>query len=50
MTIAMSTEEKIRLGILALGTVAAVVVAAHVGGHLAIKPPFLEEIGGAGGS
>lgn len=49
-SIAMSIEEKIRLGLLALGTVAAVVVAAHVGGHIAVKPPFLDEIGGNAGT
>jgi hypothetical protein len=45
----MSTEQKVRIGILALGTVLSVVAAAHFG-HLAVKIPFLEEIGGAGGS
>lgn len=45
----MSTEEKIRLGLMALSVVSAVVVAAHFG-HLNVKPPFLEEIGGPGGN
>ncbi|MGI0090192.1 MAG: hypothetical protein ACREBS_00640 [Nitrososphaerales archaeon] len=43
----MSTDEKIRLGIMALSVVSAVVVAAHFG-HLSVKPPLLEELGGAG--
>ena len=43
----MNTDEKIRLGILALSTVSAIVVAAHVG-HLNVKPPFLDELGGMG--
>lgn len=45
----MSTEQKVRIGILALGTVLAVVGAAHFG-HLAVKIPVLEEIGGVAGS
>ncbi len=40
----MSTEDKIRLGMLALSAVSAVVLAAHFG-H-AVKPPLLDEIGG----
>ena len=44
----MSTDEKIRFGLLALGAVGAVVLAAHVGGHV-VKPPFLDEIGGMQG-
>jgi hypothetical protein len=44
----MTTDEKIRLGLLALSAVAAVVVGAHVG-HLNIHSPFLDEIGGTGG-
>ena len=43
---AMSTDEKIRLGILALSVVSAVAVAAHFGHY--VKPPLLEEIGGIG--
>jgi hypothetical protein len=43
----MSTDEKIRLGMLALTVVSAVAVAAHFG-HFNIKPPLLEEIGGGG--
>ncbi len=43
----MNTDEKIRLGMLALSAVTAAVVAAHFG-HLSIKPPFLDEIGGQG--
>lgn len=46
---AMSTDEKIRLGLLALSAVAAVVVGAHFG-HLNLKSPFLDELGGSGGS
>ncbi len=45
----MSIDEKIRLGLLALSVATAIVVGAHVG-HLAIKPPFLDELGGSGGS
>ncbi len=45
----MTTDEKIRLGLLALSAVAAIVVGAHVG-HLSVKPPFLDEIGGPGGT
>ena len=41
----MSTDEKIRLGMLALSVISAVVVAAHFG-HMSVKPPFLDEIGG----
>ena len=44
----MTLDEKIRLGMLALVTVSAVVVAAHFG-H-AVKVPFLDEIGGGPGS
>ncbi|MGA2874331.1 MAG: hypothetical protein ABSE82_02220 [Nitrososphaerales archaeon] len=43
----MSTDEKIRLGMLALSVVSAVVVAAHFG-HLNVRPPLLDEIGGIG--
>jgi hypothetical protein len=43
----MSTDEKIRLGLLALSVVSAVVVAAHFG-HLNVRPPLLDEIGGIG--
>jgi L-lactate permease len=42
----MTTDEKIRLGFIALSAVAAVVAAAHFGGHVAIRSPFLDEIGG----
>jgi hypothetical protein len=45
----MTTDEKIRLGLMALSAVSAVVVAAHFG-HLAVKLPFLDEIGGGAGS
>lgn len=45
----MTLDEKIRLGILALSTVSAVVVAAHTG-SVAVKPPFLDEIGGMFGA
>jgi len=45
----MSTEDKIRLGMLALTVVSSVVVAAHFG-HFAGKPPLLDEIGGIGSS
>jgi hypothetical protein len=41
----MRTDEKIRLGMIALSAVAAVVVAAHVG-HVNMRIPFLDEIGG----
>ncbi len=44
----MTLDEKIRLGMLALAAVSAVVVAAHFGHH--IQVPFLDEIGGGGGS
>ena len=43
----MTTDEKIRLGIIALSALAAAVVAVHTG-HLNVKPPFLDEIGGVG--
>ncbi|MHB8567744.1 MAG: hypothetical protein ACYC7D_07040 [Nitrososphaerales archaeon] len=46
----MSINDKIRLGLLALATVSAVVVAAHVGHFPAVKPPFLDEIGGPAGT
>jgi hypothetical protein len=46
----MTIDEKIRLGMLALGAAASVVLAAHFGGHIAVKPPFLDEIGGNQGS
>jgi hypothetical protein len=45
----MTIDEKIRLGILALSAVATVVVAAHTG-HISVRPPFLDEIGGGQGS
>ncbi|MHB1907913.1 MAG: hypothetical protein ACYCQJ_03455 [Nitrososphaerales archaeon] len=45
----MTLDEKIRLGILALSTVTTVVIAAHIGGHVIVKPPFLDEIGGGQG-
>jgi hypothetical protein len=41
----MRTDEKIRLGMIALSAVTAVVVAVHVG-HPNLKIPFLDEIGG----
>ncbi|MHB8566051.1 MAG: hypothetical protein ACYC7D_15245 [Nitrososphaerales archaeon] len=41
----MSIDQKIRLGMLALSAVSAVVVALHFG-HLSVKPPLLDEIGG----
>ena len=44
----MTTDEKIRLGLLALSAVSAVVVAAHFG-HVNVRPPFLDELGGSGG-
>lgn len=47
LAIAMSTDEKIKLGMLALSVVSAVVVAAHFG-HFSLKPPLLDEIGGPG--
>jgi hypothetical protein len=43
----MNTDEKIRLGMLALSAVTAVILASHVG-HLSVKPPFLDELGGQG--
>jgi hypothetical protein len=43
----MNTDEKIRLGMLAISAVTAVIFAAHFG-HLSVKPPFLDEIGGPG--
>lgn len=47
----MTTDEKIRFGILALSAVSAVVVAAHAGHFPAgIKPPSLDELGGIVGS
>ncbi len=45
----MTLDEKIRLGILALGTISAVIVAAHFGHVTAVKPPFLDEMGGGPG-
>jgi hypothetical protein len=45
----MTTDEKIRLGMLALSAVSAVIVAAHVG-HLSLRLPFLDEIGGNAGT
>jgi len=48
LVLAMSTDEKIRLGMLALSVVSAVVVAAHFG-HLNVRPPLLDEIGGIQG-
>ena len=41
----LSTDEKIKLGLLAVSVVSAVVVAAHFG-HINEKPPLLDEIGG----
>jgi hypothetical protein len=43
----MTVDEKIRLGLVALSVVSSLVVAAHVG-HLNVKIPFLDEIGGPG--
>lgn len=43
----MSTDEKIRLGILALSAVSAVVLASHMG-HIAVRPPWLDDLGGQG--
>ena len=45
----MTTDEKVRLGILALSALSTAVVAVHTG-HLAVKPPFLDELGGILGS
>lgn len=44
----MTTDEKIRLGLMALSVVSAVVVAAHFGHAASVRPPLLEEIGGIG--
>jgi len=44
----MSTDEKIRLGILALSVVSSIAVAAHFGHTAEIKLPILEELGGLG--
>lgn len=44
----MSLDQKIRLAILALSTIAAIVVAGHFGHLPSVKLPFLDEIGGQG--
>lgn len=41
----MTIDEKIRLGMLALSTAAAKIVAASVG-IAEVKPPFMDELGG----
>ena len=46
----MTIDEKVRLGILALSVVSTVVVAAHMGHIPAVKPPFLDELGGSLGA
>lgn len=43
----MSTEDKIRLGMLALAAISTVVATVHFG-HTGFKPPFLDELGGIG--
>ena len=44
----MTLDEKIRLGLLAVTAVSGALVALHLGSHIDIKIPFLEEIGGIG--
>ena len=46
----MTIDEKVRRGLLALSAVSTVVVAAHVGHFPAVKPPFLDELGGIFGA
>ncbi len=45
---AMSIDEKIRLGLIALSVVSSLLVALHFGHISAVRPPLLDEIGGAG--
>ncbi len=44
----MTIDEKIRIGLIALSVVSSIVVAAHFGHVGAVRPPLLDEIGGAG--
>jgi len=44
----MTLDEKIRLGLMAVTVVSGALVAMHLGSHMEIKIPFLEEIGGIG--
>ena len=45
----MTSDEKIRIGMIALSVVASAILAVHFG-HAQVKPPFLDELGGGLGS
>ena len=45
----MTSDEKIRIGMIALSVVASAILAVHLG-QAHIKPPFLDELGGGLGS
>jgi len=46
----MSIDEKIRYGMVALTVVSSAVVAVHFGGHIDVKNPLLDMLGGIGSS
>ena len=45
---AMTVDQKIRLGLVALSVISSAIVAAHFGHAVHVKLPFLDEIGGPG--
>ena len=46
----MTIDEKIRLALFALTAISGAVAALHFGGHLEVKNPLLEAMGGIGSS